>query len=169
MWSHSEARQLPALGWVEATGAGQIPAEVQEFLKAAQGLGLEPVALEMAPARARPRSALDAKPFHVSWWRPWQLRIGSWTLFSLRRARSGRFAKYTLEQAIMPVPAERLALRLKPLPVVEEMAVLVEEKADPILAVRVAGQWFGVHRWLRRPYILSAEELAASRPSRAPR
>jgi hypothetical protein len=67
----------------------------------------------------------------------------------------------------MPVPAERLALRLKPLPVVEEMAVLVEEKVDPILAVRVAGHWFGVHRWLRRPYILCDEELAASRPSRA--
>ena len=62
----------------------------------------------------------------------------------------------------MAVHVERLAADLGSLPMVEKSGVFVEQ-VDPILAVRVAGRWLEVHRWLRRPYILSDEEVALHR------
>ena len=56
----------------------------------------------------------------------------------------------------MSVEAEALRQPLSTLWEIEETAVLAEE-VDPILAVKVAGHWFEVYRWLKAPYPLSDE------------
>ena len=62
----------------------------------------------------------------------------------------------------MPVHVERLAANLGSLAMVEKIGLFVEQM-DPILAVRVAGRWLEVHCWLRRPYILSDDEVLVHR------
>ena len=57
-------------------------------------------------------------------------------------------------KVLMPLAAEQAALRLGALPEVEEMVVLEERRIDPILAIRVAGQWYEAHRWWQSPVIL---------------
>ena len=138
------------------------PAAVEAFLSWAHSRGLRPTALELTPTEARLRLPPGAVPFRVSWRRPWELRLGGVTLLSVSLPRSGLFGRYPLERVIMPVDVERLAADLGSLPMVEKIGVFVEE-VDPILAVRVAGRWLEVHRWLRRPYILSDDEVLVHR------
>jgi hypothetical protein len=57
-------------------------------------------------------------------------------------------------KVLMPLEAEQAALRLGALPEVEDMIVLEERRIDPILAIRVAGQWYEAHRWWQSPVIL---------------
>ena len=142
----------------------EAPAAVEAFLDWARSRGLRPTALELTPTQARLRLPPGAVPFRVSWRRPWELRLGGVTLLSVSLPRSGLFGRYPLERLIMPVHVERLAADLGALPMVEKIGVFVEE-VDPILAVRVAGRWLEVHRWLRRPYILSDDELLVRRAS----
>ena len=64
---------------------------------------------------------------------------------------------YLLAAPYDELAAEAYRLPLSTLNEIEETAVLAEE-VDPILAVRVAGRWFEVYRWLKRPYVLSDDE-----------
>ena len=77
--------------------------------------------------------------------------------FTVGIPRQGVFDKYNADKVLMSVEAEALRQPLSTLREIEEIAVLAEE-VDPILAVKVAGRWFEVYRWLKRPYLLSDEE-----------
>ena len=57
-------------------------------------------------------------------------------------------------KVLMPLEGEQAALRLGTLPEVEDMVVLEERRIDPILAVRVCGQWYEAYRWWQSPVIL---------------
>ena len=160
-WMAAAAGEIPASRLATAPRGEAVPLEVIRFLQEARALDLQPVALRLGQAQASSRPWQKVQTYRVWWWEPWELRLWGRCLLSLRLPHTGVLDKYAPEQVIMPVWEERLALQLKPLPMVEEMAVLVEREVDPILAVRVAGRWFGAHRWLRRPYILSPDEAAA--------
>ena len=150
----------------KAPAGERLPAAVEAFLDAARSLGLDPVPLTLVPSRAKLHLPPGAKPLRVSWRQRWQLRIADHTLLTLSLPRSGLFGMYSLKQVIMPVAEERLALELASMPTVERMGLLVEQ-VDPILAVRVAGRWFQARRWLRRPYILSEDEVTGGKPVQA--
>ncbi len=77
--------------------------------------------------------------------------------FILPLPGQGVFTKYQADKVLMSVEAEGFRLPLSRLWEIEETAVLAEE-VDPILAVKVAGRWFEVYRWLKRPYVLNDEE-----------
>ena len=98
--------------------------------------------------------------YHVSWRKEIGVSIPGILRFTVGIPRSGTFAKYDANKVLMSVEAEALRQPLSTLWEIEETAVLAEE-VDPILAVKVAGRWFEVYRWLKRPYQLTDEEAAA--------
>ena len=57
-------------------------------------------------------------------------------------------------KVLMPLEAEQAALRLGALLEAENMIVPEERRIDPILAIRVACQWYEAHRWWQSPVIL---------------
>ena len=142
-----------------------VAGQTQGLLDHGVTAGPSPVPLRLRKARRQRRADSSAPVYHVSWGHTWELYLGERRLLSIQLPRHALFNKYRPEEVIMPVPAERLAVKLRELPQVEELAVLVEQEKDPILAARIAGQWFGVHRWLRHPYILSEDEVRAHRRS----
>ena len=166
-WSASGVQQAWTPPWLRMPRGEMVPPEVTRFLRWSREMGIQVETLEVVE-RGVQSDDLDApRPIRVSWPRAWKLHLFGKLLLSCKLRGHGSFDKYRLEQVIMPVPAERLALQVKSLPEAEEVAVLVEQRDDPILAVRVADRWYGTHRWTRRPYILSHEELeGASEPEK---
>lgn len=73
----------------------------------------------------------------------------SWT-----KRDSGVFRKHPAIKVLMQLEGERAAQALRTFPEVEEMVVLEERRIDPILAVRVAGQWYEIYRWWQSPLVL---------------
>jgi hypothetical protein len=73
----------------------------------------------------------------------------SWTKWG-----SGIFRKHPAFKVLIPLEGERAAHVLRALPEIEEMVVLEERRIDPILAVRVAEQWYEAYRWWQSPCIL---------------
>ncbi len=89
--------------------------------------------------------------YRVTW--PHERKIG---LFGLRLKewtgrKSGAFVKHRVDELAMPVQAEVIAATVRDRPEIEETAVFVETRTDPILAVRVEGQWIELYRWFTRP------------------
>jgi hypothetical protein len=76
----------------------------------------------------------------------------SWT-----KIDSGIFRKHPAIKVLMPLEGERAAQVLRTFPEIEEMVVLEERRIDPILAVRVAGQWYEIYRWWQSPLVLPDE------------
>ena len=95
--------------------------------------------------------------YRVSWSKEVSISIPGLLSFTLGIPRSGAFVKYNANKVLMSVEAEALRQPLSTLWEIEDTAVLAEE-VDPILAVKVAGSWFEVYRWLKRPYPLSDAE-----------
>ncbi|MBI4233911.1 MAG: hypothetical protein HY686_05660 [Chloroflexi bacterium] len=156
-----------APGRSAAREAPPLPVEVSRFLRRASELGLNPRPITLKALRPARGQRADTQSLRVSWTREREISLAGRRLLALQLPRRGTFDKYPPERLIMPVQAERLVTLLKPLPEVEEVAVLVEQEADPILAVRVAGHWLEVHRWWRRPYVICEEERAAAQANRA--
>ena len=98
-----------------------------------------------------------AGSYSVSWQKEVRITIPGILSFTLALPRQGVFTKYAADKVLMSVGAEALRQPLSTLREIEETAVLAEE-VDPILAVKVAGRWFEVYRWLKRPYLLNNEE-----------
>ena len=169
MWSDSVAQPGSPAFRPGSHPRAPVAGQTQGLLDQRATAGLAPVPLRLRKARRQRRADSAAPVYHVSWGHTWELYLGERRLLSIQLPRHALFNKYRPEEVIMPVPAERLAVKLRELPQVEELAVLVELEKDPILAARIAGQWFGVHRWLRRPYILSEDEVRAHRASHKPR
>ncbi|MCI0437672.1 MAG: hypothetical protein L0177_00895 [Chloroflexi bacterium] len=89
--------------------------------------------------------------YRVTW--PHQRKI---RLFGLRfkewtGRKSGAFVKHRVDELAMPMQAEVIAATVRDRPEIEETAVFVETRTDPILAVRVEGQWIELYRWFTRP------------------
>jgi hypothetical protein len=127
----------------------------QVFTARAQVLGAEVSPLMVSkPARVFPWIRRNEEFFHVSWPIRKSLSFfGLWKV-SWTRSGSGIFRKHQAFKVLMPLEGERVAAVLRALPEVEEMAVLEERRIDPILAVRVAGQWYEAYRWWQLPCIL---------------
>ncbi len=92
--------------------------------------------------------------FHVSWRKTHSLPLFGHLRLSWTRWAGGTFRMHPALKVLMPLEAEQAALRLGALPEVEDMIVLEERRIDPILAIRVAGQWYEAHRWWQSPVIL---------------
>lgn len=132
--------------------------QIGRFLEKAAQLGISPKPLELKPLRQGILGMLRSNDtYNVTWRGEVRLSLlGRWS-FKLTLPQGGTFTKYNAQQVLMSLDAEALRHPLSNLEEIEEMAVFAEE-VDPILAVRVAGRWFEVHRWLKRPYILTQEE-----------
>ena len=146
------------------TGAGSVYAPrgaqkaleqevIDRFLARASALGMTPKPLSIKLLGGGLMGLWEAAgTYRVSW-----REAVSVAGFTMRMPRSGVFTKYDADKVLMSVEAEAYRLPLSTLHEIEETAVLAEE-VDPILAVRVAGRWFEVYRWLKRPYVLSDDE-----------
>ena len=144
----------------ESPGTVAVPQGVAEeaFLAWARGTGLEVCPLRLEPVRRAAEGGTE--PLRVSWTRRHQVRLLGRRLLAFTWSESGLFDRYEPQQLVMPVAAERLAVRLLDRPEVEEVSVLVEQRVDPILAVRVGERWYEVLRWFRRPYVITPEEVS---------
>lgn len=131
---------------------------IESFLNRAAALGMNPTPLTLRPLKKGLFSFMYASDtYHVSWRKQVGISIPGILRLSVGIPRSGTFAKYDANKVLMSVEAEALRQPLSTLWEIEETAVLAEE-VDPILAVKVAGRWFEVYRWLKRPYQLTDEE-----------
>ncbi len=131
---------------------------IERFLNRAAVLGIHPTPLSLRPLRKGLFGIMYASDvYRVSWSKEVSISIPGLLSFTLGIPRSGAFVKYNANKVLMSVEAEALRQPLSTLWEIEETAVLAEE-VDPILAVKVAGSWFEVYRWLKRPYPLSDEE-----------
>jgi hypothetical protein len=128
---------------------------VEVFTARARSLGAEVSPLVVSkPARVFPWIGRNEEFFHVSW--PIRKSLSFFGLWEVSWTRwgSGTFRKLQAFKVLMPLEGERAAQVLRALPEVEEMAVLEERRIDPILAVRVAGQWYEAYRWWQSPHVL---------------
>jgi hypothetical protein len=128
---------------------------VEVFTARARALGVEASPLMVSkPTRVFPWIRRNEEFFHVSWpiRKPFSF-FGLWEV-SWTRWGSGTFRKHQASKVLMPLEGERTAHLLREVPEVEEMAVLEERRIDPILAVRVAGQWYEAYRWWQSPRFL---------------
>ena len=139
---------------------------IDRFLGRASALGMSPKPLSIKQLGGGLLGLWEIPgTFRVSWRREVKVVIPGIASFTMRLPQSGVFTKYNADNVLMSVAAEAFRLPLSILHEIEETAVLAEE-VDPILAVRVAGRWFEVYRWLKRPYVLTkaeARHLAAIR------
>ena len=142
----------------------------QAFIAKAKALGVEVTLLTVSqPARVFPWIGRNTEFYRVSWPRKktlsfWGLLTVSWTKWG-----SGIFRIHPVNTVLMPVAGERAADKLRTLPEVEEMAVLEERRIDPILAVRVAGQWYEAYRWWKSPVFVQNERSEIGSPIGMPR
>ena len=151
------------------TGAGSVYAPrgaqkaleqevIDRFLARASALGMTPKPLAVKLLGGGLTGLWEtAGTYRVSWREEARVSVPGIASFTMRLPRSGVFTKYDANRVVMSVEAEAYRLPLSTLNEIEETAVLAEE-VDPILAVRVAGRWFEVYRWLKRPYVLTDEE-----------
>lgn len=131
---------------------------IDRFLARASALGMTPKPLNIKLLGGGLMGLWEtAGTYRVSWREVVSVGIPGVASISMRLPRSGVFTKYNADKVLMSVEAEAYRLPLSTLNEIEETAVLAEE-VDPILAVRVAGRWFEVYRWLKRPYVLSDDE-----------
>lgn len=133
----------------------EAPASAEAFIARARALGVEVSPLTITrPGRVFPWICANKEFLRVSWERQKSISLFGLLRVSWTRSGSGIFRQHDAAKVLMPVEGERIASTLKALPEVEEMAVLEERVIDPILAVRVAGQWFEAYRWWKAPVIL---------------
>ena len=131
---------------------------IDRFLSRASALGITPKPLSIKLLGGGLMGLWEtAGTFRVSWREAVRVGVPGVAGFTMRMPRTGVFTKYDADKVLMSVGAEAYRLPLSTLHEIEETAVLAEE-VDPILAVRVAGRWFEVYRWLKRPYVLSDDE-----------
>ena len=131
---------------------------IDRFLGRAAALGIQPKPLELRPLGKGLLGFLHPSDvYRVSWRGEVGVTIPGVARLTLGVPRGGTFVKYDANKVLMSVEAEALREPLSTLYEIEETAVLAEE-VDPILAVKVAGRWFEVYRWLKRPYPLTDEE-----------
>jgi hypothetical protein len=127
----------------------------QVFTAKARVLGVEVSPLLVRkPARVFPWIGRNEEFFRVSWPKSKSLSLFGLLKVSWTRWGSGIFRKHPAFKVLMPLEGERAAEVLRALPEVEEMVVLEERRIDPILAVRVAEQWYEAYRWWQSPCIL---------------
>ncbi len=127
----------------------------EAFIARARALGVDVSPLTITrPGRVFPWICANREFLRVSWERQRSLSLFGLLRVSWTQSGSGIFRQHDAAKVLMPVEGERIASTLKALPEVEEMAVLEERVIDPILAVRVAGQWFEAYRWWKAPVIL---------------
>ena len=139
----------PAVDRSRTTQQPAVRPAVDRFLEAARARGLEPMPLQvravespflMAGERAR-------RLVEVRWRQRLTFRFGKRT-FSWTLPRAGTFYQLKPQEMVLPVQTQTKYDQSQTLPEVEEHAVFVE-RADPILAVRVEGEWFELDRWTR--------------------
>ena len=131
---------------------------IRRFLERAARLGIQATPLGVKPLRSGVLWFLhDADSFRVSWQKEIRISLLGLGHITLALPRQGVFTKYDVDKVLMSVEAEAPRHPLSTLWEIEETAVLAE-KVDPILAVKVAGRWFEVYRWLKRPYVLDDEQ-----------
>jgi hypothetical protein len=142
----------------------------QVFAARARVLGVEVSPLLVRkPARVFPWTGRNEEFFHVSW--PKRKSLSLFGLLKVSRTKwgSGIFRKHPAFKVLMPLEGERATHVLRALLEVEEMVVLEERRIDPILAVRVAEQWYEVYRWWQPPCLLQDDcPLIDSTVKRAP-
>jgi len=125
------------------------------FLAKASSLGVQASPLVLGkPARVFPWIRRNEDFLCVSWGKRKVFSFLGLLEVSWITRNSGIFRKYPATKVLMPLEAERAAQALKTIPGIEEMAVLEERRIDPIFAVRVAGQWYEIHRWWQSPVVL---------------
>lgn len=129
--------------------APEVMSATEQFLEAARARGLEPLPLRVRPLEA-PLFGLSERRrrvVEVGWRQRYTLRLGkrevSWTL-----PRGGTFYQMRPEEMVLPERPKARYHDSLTLPGVEERSVFVE-RVDPILAVRVEGQWYELDRWMR--------------------
>ncbi|MFN3974718.1 MAG: hypothetical protein ACK4K2_05540 [Dehalococcoidia bacterium] len=137
-----------------ATVAERPTAAETRFAAKASSLGLAVRPLAMTLLRQEPG---EPPLLRVTWQKTLTLRLLGWQV-SIALPQRGRFTFHPVDKVIGTVEAERLASMLTRMPEVDEVAVLVEERVDPILAVRIGERWHECYRWFRRPYIVTPEE-----------
>ena len=127
----------------------------ERFIAKGRSLGVNLSQLKVVkPARAMPWLGSSREFFHVSWCKTISLSLLGLLRLSWTRWSGGTFRMHQVLKVLMPLAAEQAALRLGALPEIEEMVVLEERRIDPILAVRVSGQWYEAYRWWQPPVIL---------------
>lgn len=115
------------------------------------GIGVTPLTVEEENASFFQRwlGGFRRQPlYRITWPRKRQIRLLGKCAFSWEGQAGGWFGKATTDMVKMPIEAELRSATVKNLPQVAETAVFVEVRRDPILAVKVAGQWLEVYRWL---------------------
>ena len=131
---------------------------IDRFLDRAADLSIHPTPLGLKALHQGILGFLHVRDtYRVSWRQEVGVGIPGILQFTVGIHRQGVFDKYNADKVLMSVEAEALRQPLSTLREIEEIVVLAEE-VDPILAVKVAGRWFEVYRWLKRPYLLSDEE-----------
>ena len=125
------------------------------FLAKARSLSLDLRPLKVGNrARLAPWVRDRHEFFPVSWRKTHSLSLLGLFRISWAGRAGGTFRMHPVLKVLMPLAAEQAALRLRALPEVEDIVVLEERRIDPILAVRVSGQWYEAYRWWQSPVIL---------------
>ena len=130
----------------------------QEFFAKARTLGVQVSPLVLGkPARVFPWIGRNEEFLRVSWLKRKSFSLLGLLEVSWTKIDSGIFRKHPAIKVLMPLEGERAAQVLRTFPEIEEMVVLEERRIDPILAVRVAGQWYEIYRWWQSPLVLPDE------------
>ncbi len=127
----------------------------ESFVDKARTLGVNLTPLKVTELdRLSPWIGRNEQFFRVSWQRQKSLSLFGLLHFSWTRTSSGIFRQHAASKVLLPPEAEKVAEKLRPLPEIEEMVVLEERRIDPILAVRVEGEWYEAYRWWEPPVLL---------------
>jgi hypothetical protein len=130
----------------------------QVFIAKTMALGVEVSPLMVGkPARVFPWIGRNEGFLRVSWLKRKSFSLLGLLEVSWTKIDGGIFRKHRAIKVLMPLEGERVAQVLRTFPEIEEMVVLEERHIDPILAVRVAGQWYEIHRWWQSPLVLPNE------------
>ena len=133
---------------------------IGRFMERAASLGIHPKPLALKQLGKGLLGLLQTPDtYRVTWRKEVRITIPGILTFTIPMPQSGVFTKYDADKVLMSVEAEAMRHPLSKLWEIEDTVVLAEE-VDPILAVKVAGRWFEVYRWLKRPYLLTDEEAA---------
>ena len=140
---------------VAGEGMGHREPKPSAFLRVLESLGVQPKRLNLSK---RSSGLFDRRcnddSFFVSWSRTCQVCLFGHVLFSWNMRAMSTFDKYPAYRILAPLAGERVSLAVRQMPEVEEMAVFVERKEDPILAVRVGGDWYELYRWRSRQVVV---------------
>ena len=157
--AHPEAAARASRGGTVAP-----PARVAAFFHAARAAGLDPTPLGVREVEATTVAGRRWRLVRLTWWRPFALRLGPWTL-RWRLPRRGTFLEFAPTEVGLPALAQVACVETQGLPEVEEQVVFVERASpDPVLAVRVAGRWFELRRWSVPNQVWPEAPVAPLRP-----